>query len=1620
MAETLPDVSSDGYNYSGDYVEYNEVITNHHFIYPYKTADKVTRTETVSGTDTAVDHYGYSSDVTLLTSGSPADKSVTFTNALNTRDITAVKEWNDSDFDTSLHYALRFNLSNDDISLDRNMYLAVSDTNNAVVFTSLPKYNAKGEEIVYKLTEDKASGTFTDSGTAGTFSSSGTDADEDLFELGSAKYGYSAECKIDRDSEENLVSQYNVTNTLPVINLQATVQWIDDNNRDGVRPDSVNVYLSKNNRTATAKHVVLDVDSKNDAKTLWTTSKNETYSIGVMPVYDENNEPIVYGISEQAPESPDPELTSEESGNEIFTKGEYNDKLYITHHDNKFPPVQMFDKNSDGIWEGTVIIDEVTADMLISGNKIPINIKCGDAIIGSDSEFEAEVGKPLAITIVFDPRNGDTPGSNWTVTASGASSTQLLSSLGYEYRYDKAIKVENGTIVKVGGGAFEYEDPTTASGEGTGTELSYVFEIVNEREVDKGSIQINKEWLNDEDNKWHTRPASLSVNLSWTDRGSKTGSTVLDPDEWTNTVGDLYVNTNPTGNAVEPGSSYAIVYNVSEVVPSQYTGTVSGGTATLESDGDIQTVDLQNTLQKVTKTITKQWVDNNGVGAGDLHFEVTATITETHTNVTESITIPVSETSATIELPAKVYSEGSLVTAEYTVTEDSSCIKNGYVDTYTNGTFTTSTSTIKITNTLPVTQFVIDRTWNDDGNRDGLRPSAVSYTLKRKVGDTVDSDFSVSASVSDNGTSSGWNTNLSSGAHYPTYSEDNTAYTYYLEETAYTNVEKYGSSASGTPDGQASGLDSAVQGTPDTAHRQTDTFYVTSYYIPEQKKITVTKTWSGESGFTSWTRPDTYTLPLSSNYNNGTITSETPVSLDSVSELSHDFSDLYVKTNPTGTTKINGTSYFVTYHVTETAINGYTTAYDKDSVIFELGGADDSVAVTNTLILKPLKVKKVWNYSDTPDTITHLAVTANITMNGFDDLGLIGSATTTASQDSENLSDAVSLPLYNKNGQTAQYTVTETTSAQYNYTMGASTTVTALSAGDEITIATLTNILPVKFYFAKKNWDDDNNRDGLRPASVTFALQRKIASDSGFTTVAALSAASDSGWLVSFGAYPTHDSSNNEYTYQITETVPTNYTLADTDTTSEAVDGVAGKKVTYIFKNKYTPDTGSLTLNKQWDGDTVDNFYQWTRPDSLEFELWCKYKEKESDTLYKTAKVSSVDRLKGYLDADHRSDSTYTLTSSNASAGDSALWTVTISGLPLRINETGSDMYTPNSEAQLHGSSTEVTYFFVEKPVTVSGNNTLNGYRNIGYTSTDTLSDIGEVNSAAGSLRAYYPANEAYPAIKGLSLSKTVSRSITVTNELVKRNITLTKAWNDKGSDNIESLENTDHDAARVKVTMSVPGVNTDYENTVTNVTAAAKNVPNISPSADVGEFPLYTKDGELAKYKVEELTEGASGDSYINYRYIPTYKKGSTAIDQSPLAVNSDDFTLDTAEDAVTAITVTNNLPLTTITATKNWYDLSNRHLLRPSSITDYLNLERSVDGTNWNRVEVKTSSSDSTMTEVTPSVTSEQSSSDTWTYTYKNLRQYDKNGALYTYRIVEDIDDIKGYELNASTDHS
>ena len=54
---------------------------------------------------------------------------------------------------------------------------------------------------------------------------------------------------------------------------------------------------------------------------------------------------------------------------------------------------------------------------------------------------------------------------------------------------------------------------------------------------------------------------------------------------------------------------------------------------------------------------------------------------------------------------------------------------------------------------------------------------------------------------------------------------------------------------------------------------------------------------------------------------------------------------------------------------------------------------------------------------------------------------------------------------------------------------------------ENATKAEIINTLNVKQYKAEKFWDDDNNRDGVRPESIQFKLQRKISTDTSFADV---------------------------------------------------------------------------------------------------------------------------------------------------------------------------------------------------------------------------------------------------------------------------------------------------------------------------------------------------------------------------------------------------------------------------------------------------------------------------------------------------------------------------------------
>ncbi len=404
--------------------------------------------------------------------------------------------------------------------------------------------------------------------------------------------------------------------------------------------------------------------------------------------------------------------------------------------------------------------------------------------------------------------------------------------------------------------------------------------------------------------------------------------------------------------------------------------------------------------------------------------------------------------------------------------------------------------------------------------------------------------------------------------------------------------------------------------------------------------------------------------------------------------------------------------------------------------------------------------------------------------------------------------------------------------------------------------------------------------------------------------------------------------------------------------------------------------------------------------------------------------------------------------------------------------------------------------------MTVNSANTLNGYENKGYTTTSvgnilhTVENENEKTSDAGVTNntyvrnivlngryAFYPLSTAYPTVQGLEITRKngvtsyTARNITDTNELVTRPLKLYKNWNDQGS-----LESLTHTPARADITLdfeykSTPSATAEKYKTRTadisdedHVTGTA---PNTTPkgttvngntydgtTAKVTELPLYTKDGELANYIVEEISpyndnSGSPSDNvgteklsetpfkYLPYRYIAhydvigsgtanTYDLDKTVSDKLQSESNTFNLVLalDSNQKVPQKIQITNELPVYDLYAAKTWDDFNDIYGLRPDSIADKLHLKRKIESdANYTFVKVKNASG-SDMEEVKATVISETKPTHTetpaaigttnnqWTYQYKNLARYDKDGKLYTYKIEEDINDIKGYRIKKNAE--
>ncbi len=159
-----------------------------------------------------------------------------------------------------------------------------------------------------------------------------------------------------------------------------------------------------------------------------------------------------------------------------------------------------------------------------------------------------------------------------------------------------------------------------------------------------------------------------------------------------------------------------------------------------------------------------------------------------------------------------------------------------------------------------------------------------------------------------------------------------------------------------------------------------------------------------------------------------------------------------------------------------------------------------------------------------------------------------------------------------ENGKKINYTVKETPVSGY-----VSATTGSASEGFTITNSYTPETVDIS---GSKTWNDNDNQDGKRPASITIRLYANGTE----LTEEALTVTADDGWKWSFTGLPKY-ADGKLITYTITE---------------DSVDGYTSAVNGYDVTNTYAPEQTSITVTKAW---SDNNDQDGLRPESVTVKL---------------------------------------------------------------------------------------------------------------------------------------------------------------------------------------------------------------------------------------------------------------------------------------------------------------------------------------------------------------------------------------------------------------------------------
>lgn len=1071
--------------------------------------------------------------------------SITNTHAPETIRKTVTKTWDDgNDRDGIRPTNVKIELYGTD-GTRRTQYLT-KDNHWSYSFENLPKYQNEGTIILYTIKEE-------------------------------AVDGYT-------QKSVTTTAGFDLTNTHEIQTADYEVKkvWIDDNDRDGARPTSITLTLTGSDGSKYTK--------------LMTAADNwNAVTFERVPMFN-GGKYITYTLTENEVSSYINSIEVSEDGKHFTVTNTHapdHTVINITevwHDENDqdgIRPRKMIaivvgsngnrhevPLHSSGDWHYTCddlvkywkngqLVDYTVEAVTIDGYTSEVKSLGNNVFEVHNTHIPETISKTVTKTWKDNENQDGIRPASVTVTLTGSNAVSKTATLnednGWTATFENLPKRDHGNIV-----AYNVKESDTAGYEASVVKTEDGFQLINEHDSETTMRTVTLVWR-DEDNRDGVRPDAVTYTLHGSD-GSEQEKTVNKDDAWNDVVfEDLPVYQN----------GQRISYTLTE-------SAIDGYANDIRSSGNTFTVTNTHIPETVNVDVTKIWTDGENQD-GNRPDSISVILTGSDgKRYTTTITAANNWKHTFLKLP-KFFNEGTQI--EYTLTEDT---MSGYSDVVEKRSDYVFVLTNKYSPaTVDVT---IVKKWDDDNDRDGMRPESVDIVLNGSDGKLYTGTLSTENGYTcvfqsvpkyhDGGTlinytiaeekipgytttiakdASGYKFTLTNAKTIDTVTktvskvwDDNnnqdglrpTAITVILtgddgsrRVKSVTATENWTVTFENLPKNQNHGQniqytvsEAFVSGYTEAITQNGDNYIITNTHTPASSEFFVTKIWKDNEN-NDGMRPDEITVTA-----HGSDGCSYTEKLNADNQWSVMFSNLPKYAD----------GKVIEYSLTEESVPGYTSSITRNgkSFVFINTHVDETKNITIT---------KAWNDGNNQDGLRPKTITAVV--NGSD-----GSARFVQLFEGQNWATSLNnLPKY-KNGTEIQYTVKE------NAIPGYETEIK--QTGDSYAIMN-SHTPAVVTVSAVKVWDDANNQDGIRPSLIQVTL---TGSDGSVRNAAITK---NDGWTYQFKNLPKYKNGMKiDYTLQEANSNPYTY---------EIVKG--SDEYSFTITNNYVPAVVNVPITTVWDDD---------------------------------------------------------------------------------------------------------------------------------------------------------------------------------------------------------------------------------------------------------------------------------------------------------------------------------------------------------------------------------------------------------------------------------------------------